>query len=324
MISVALHFASGNSLFTGTALLLAALGLRVTRRRPWCGPVARLVLATGLLCIGLSSTPLWWPLSLWWGLSLAWVWRVTSGPWVRSRKGGTASAGSVPSKTAAVHPHQWGAVALTVGVSLVACAQEASTFLLPATVQPPAGGFTRLYVIGDSLSALGNPPWPMLLAEHFGVPVVNLAVPGATVLSAARQTSQVPRGDPALVIVLIGGNDQFAGRSASDFRRGLSHLLAMVHRRGHRVILVELPLLPGRHGYGYAQRGLAREFDALLISKRELAEVLASSASTVDGLHLSQEGHRELALRLARLLALAFGSSDGSSEQAQPPLPGET
>lgn len=320
MNPLVLHFASGDALFTGTALLLAAVGLRLTRRRPWSGPVARLVLGTGLLGIGLSSTPLWQPMYLCWGLSLAWVWRVTSGRWVRLHRSGTPPRENTPGEDAPPHPHRWGAVALTVGVSLVACAMEARTFLIPPTVQPAARGFTRLYVIGDSLSALGNPSWPALLAEHFGVPAVNLAVPGATVLSAARQASQVPRGDPALVIVLVGGNDQLAGRSASDFRRGLSHLLGMLHRSGQRVVLVELPLLPGRHGYGYAQRGLAREFDALLISKRELTAVFAAAGSTEDGLHLSREGHQHLALRLARLLRPGFGSR----ERVPSPVQGET
>lgn len=305
MNPLALHFASGDSLFTGTALLLAALGLRLMRRRPSAGPAARVVLGTGLLFIGLSSTPLWWPLYLLWGLCLAWVWRVTSGPWVR-RGQRSAAAENDRGATAALPPHWWGAAGVTAAASLVCCGMEASTFLSPAAVPSPAGGFNRLYVIGDSLSAVGNPPWPALLAEQSSVRTVNLSVPGATVLSAARQASQVPPEAPALVVVLIGGNDQLAGRSASDFRRGLTHLLGLLHRGGHRVVLVELPLLPGRHGYGYAQRGLAQEFDALLISKRELARVFASAESTTDGLHLSQQGHREWAVRLAHFLELGF------------------
>ena len=65
--------------------------------------------------------------------------------------------------------------------------------------------------------------------------------------------------------------------------------------------MLELPLLPGCYGYGYAQRNLAREFKVLLISKRELSRVLAADDSA-DGLHLSQAGHEHLAERLAPYL----------------------
>lgn len=307
MNPLVLHFASGDSLFTGTALLLAALGLRLTRRRPWGGPAARVVLGTGLLFIGLSSTPLWQPMYLLWGLSLAWFWRVTSGRWVRRRKETAAAAENHRAETAAPHPHRWGAAGVTAAVSLVCCGMEASTFLFPPVVPPPEGGLTRLYVIGDSLSAVGTPPWPVLLAEQLGVPTDNRAMAGATVQSAGRQAHQVSREAAGVVMVLIGGNDLLSGRSAGDFRRGLTHLLTLLHRGGQHVVLVELPLPPGRHGYGYAQRGLAREFDALLVSKRELGAVFATAESTVDGLHLSQEGHRALAERLARWLERGWG-----------------
>jgi acyl-CoA thioesterase-1 len=86
---------------------------------------------------------------------------------------------------------------------------------------------------------------------------------------------------------------------AREFESSLRRLLAEVQSSSRLIVLVELPRFPGSNGYGRAQRRLAREFHARLISKREFAAVLASSTATSDGLHLSKSGHRRLAQSIA-------------------------
>ena len=59
--------------------------------------------------------------------------------------------------------------------------------------------------------------------------------------------------------------------------------------------MFELPLFPFRQSYGKVQRQLAGEFNVILIPKRFLAGILLTPDGTVDGLHLSDAGHQQMA-----------------------------
>src|SRR5437870_2613859 len=70
------------------------------------------------------------------------------------------------------------------------------------------------------------------------------------------------------------------------------------------------PLLGGMppfcSDYGRVQRRLAAAHGVTLIPKRWLADVLTADGATVDGIHLSQEGHERMAEKVWRLLAPAY------------------
>lgn len=156
-------------------------------------------------------------------------------------------------------------------------------------------------VIGDSLSAeFGEgPPWPTHLARMDQLTIHNLAVAGATAKSAFKQLSDLPAG--SFVIVEIGGNDVLGETTADQFEHDLNRLLAEARTRNHEVALFELPLPPWAHRFGAIQRRQARRHGATLIPKRVLAGVLTTPGATNDGLHLSQQGHAQLAQALSDL-----------------------
>jgi hypothetical protein len=56
--------------------------------------------------------------------------------------------------------------------------------------------------------------------------------------------------------------------------------------------------------FGADQRVLAKKYGATLIPKRCLAGVFGSPGATVDGLHLSQQGHNLLARTVFSLLII--------------------
>ena len=68
------------------------------------------------------------------------------------------------------------------------------------------------------------------------------------------------------------------------------------------VAMFELPLSPFTNRYGSTQRLLAREFGVILIPKKVLARIFTTSGATLDGIHLSDLGHRALAEQVAALL----------------------
>ncbi len=155
----------------------------------------------------------------------------------------------------------------------------------------------KVYVIGDSLSAgIGDDyrHWPEVLGGITGLTVVNLAQAGATTHDAIQQAHEITESD-CVVIVEIGGNDLLGGTGAAEFRSQLEILISTLRKAQHQIMIIELPLLPFKNGYGAAQRNVAARHGAVLIPKRCLARILGATSGTFDSLHLTQEGHNALA-----------------------------
>lgn len=179
---------------------------------------------------------------------------------------------------------------------------------------PTMSATTRIarsvHIIGDSLSAgigaSGETPWPQLLNAETKCDVVSHAIAGATSRTAIKQAEGLP--DECLVIVEIGGNDLLSGLPSSGFRTDLDQLLALACGPQREVVMFELPLPPLCNGYGYAQRELAARYGVSLIPRRLLAAVLSGQDSTLDSIHLSADGYRVLATRVAEFLRLPLAA----------------
>lgn len=276
---IVFHFAGGDSLFTGSLLLIgAAVWSAVDLRRaspPRLATLRRAIGGLGVLFILLSATPLFWPIAVGW----------LAAGWLVSRRATVLRTGLF--------------TVVTVGIA----ALEAVAVLQPL---PPISSGTTIAVLGDSLSAAESPRrpnWPERFEELADGQngVTNLAHPGATAADAVRQARGIPP-EAGAVIVFIGGNDLLAGTRAAEYERGLDEVLALAAAPGRQLYLVELPLIPFHGSYGRAQRRLARKHRAALISKRVVAGVLSRADSTTDGLHLSEAGSRWLAEEFSRRL----------------------
>jgi len=194
-----------------------------------------------------------------------------------------------------------------VGLGLSGALALGSEIITTSTrIRPPSGDRLHLCVLGDSLSARETDPklapWPALLIER-GIEVTNLAQMGATERSARRQAALIPP-NATLVLLLIGGNDVLGTTAAPQFDEDLRQLLDDAKAPGRAIILLELLLPPFCHAYGISQRRRAREAGSVLLSKRVLARVFARAENTVDGIHLSQSGHRALADEVVEALTL--------------------
>lgn len=201
------------------------------------------------------------------------------------------------------------AVPLVVGAIVVLFAQfkgrvavGALVAIVAAGIEIPwhfegAGGVARApLVLGDSLASGGfgeTRTWPEILGAR------NLSSASETVARALERDLPL-FGPDDVVIVELGGNDMLDGTPLREFERDLDALLARL--RGARAVMLELPILPGRWGYGAIQRRLARRHGVGLIPKRVLARALTGPGNTTDGLHLTDRGHEQLARGLARSL----------------------
>jgi len=225
-----------------------------------------------------------WAYTLW---TLAALFLLASGQWPNA---------SVPLRLSAY--------AAVFAASLGLLAWEWPSVLSPALRIPPSAS---LVVIGDSISSgvgSGERTWPMVLADRLERPVVNLARPGATALSAREQVQGIAEPE-AFVLLEIGGNDLLKRIGAAAFEQHLDALLADLRNGRHDVWMFELPLFPLQNAYGRAQRAAARRHDIGLIPRRHFARVLGMENGTLDSVHLTQQGHDEMARRLATLIQTA-------------------
>ncbi len=171
---------------------------------------------------------------------------------------------------------------------------------IPYLIRPTitADSSSKVFVIGDSLSAgMGTKHvcWPEVLDKNASYRVFNLAKAGGTVSSAFGQAKQIDNSVKSIVVIEIGGNDLLGGTPSMDYWKYLDKLVSQITANGHQVLIMELPLYPFANVYGQAQREVAIKYKAALLPKRFFARVLATENGTLDGLHLSQEGHNAMA-----------------------------
>jgi len=272
-----LHCANGGSFFTGIIVLLFAVLVASRSQKKVARAAVRALVLIAFVLIALSATPI---TPAFYGVLGAGtiVWVVLSS--VRAEKRSRAST-----------VLRW----IVVGVCLAGVGAELPYHLRPRV---PGGPFSRLYVIGDSISAglySRDRTWPRVLREEQGVDIVDLSRDGETAGSAAQEQAPRIKTSDGAVLLEIGGNDLLGVTPVSMFAQDLRDLLEVVCVQGRTVLMFELPLPVTHVRYGYIQRRLAKEFDVTLIPKRCFTYFLSGELSTHDTIHLSDEGHRKLA-----------------------------
>jgi acyl-CoA thioesterase-1 len=281
------HVASGHSYFTGVALVIIA-ALASIRSSPVRIRITILAFACGTIAIAISSTaiPYWY---------YAFAAAVTAS-WPASR-----------------YVKKWRnwAPAAVVTVWAIAAVMEIPFHITPKLNPSTSRSMT---VIGDSITAgMGDSDkserWPSILAQSHDLTVYDLSQTGETTSSALKHAKEHDIVSP-VVVLEIGGNDMLSFTSASRFARDLDALLAHLTSADRQIILFELPLPPFFHEYGRIQRSLARKYGVSLVPKRVLMSILASSGSTLDTIHLTQDGHDRMAECVWQIVRSAFPEQD--------------
>lgn len=275
MNPIALSFANGSVYFVGLVMVLMCELLLMRYRNRIARTFLSVMIFLGVILIILSATPLAGWVYLAWGIP--------------------AAIGFVLFRRESVSTKQkFISIAAMITATIFLCAIEIPYHSPPKLIVPPK---TTIYVLGDSISAgvgLNTRCWPTVLGETTEFNVINLAQAGAKVKNAIAQADQITVPN-SLVIVEIGGNDMLSGTESSLFRSRLDLLISSLHKNGHQVLILELPLFPFQNTYGEAQRSIAKKYQSSLLPKRYFTRVLGIQKGTLDGLHLSQKGHDEMA-----------------------------
>ena len=299
--SLVYHVASGHAFFTGAACLIVAACLSPFTRGRGIRIIRNVLVLIGGTAVFVSATPLppWAYLGLVL-LTLLWL-------------AGEVARGRLPAR-------------IVLGLRLVTalCWSAAVLAELPyhRTPRVPPLGHPTLGVIGDSVTAgisgYEAVTWPGLLAGRYGVEVRDHSQMGANVASALRQAGDLTP-DERLVVLEIGGNDILGATTPVQFEAGLDALLESVRRPGRVVVMLELPLPPTYNAYGHIQRRLARRHGVLLVPKRVLLGILERGGGTLDTIHLTQEGHRQMSEAIWRVVRGAY-SNGGGRRACGPPI----
>ncbi len=292
MNPAALYFASGDSLYLGSVLLLVAIVASPHLKRHWMLLSRNVASWLALALMVMACPPFIWIVDVMF-LVTFFVWFI-------------ASNIAQPSKTC-LRLRSTAAIVLFLSV-LTLSASELAHRKMPLITRTPSD---HLAVIGDSISSgidFRSPAWPLIFQQMTGVPVKNLSKPGAGVVDARAMAEKITPDD-LLVLIEIGGNDMLSGTPPVEFARNLELLLSGLAAPGRSIVMFELPLLPNSVAYGRIQRRIASKYGVWLIPKHYFVEVIGGSNATLDGLHLSQNGAHQMALLVARSLTSIVKSS---------------
>ncbi len=283
MNPVVVQIANGNAFFIGVGMTVVALALYIWAKNRRAIFLINIGWLLGVGLVVISAAPIsYWLYGVWFAACIA------------TR---VASSGRASAKAKVLVTNVFAVFSL-----IICLAEWPFHFTNPITI---SSGQT-VYVVGDSISAgieKKEKTWPNVFADLSGLKVINLARAGSTVDTAMDQAVRVSSTN-ALVIVEIGGNDLLGSTSSHVFYIQLDKLLAKLKSENAQIVMFELPLLPFWNNFGRDQRELAKKYGVTLIPKKYLVSVFAGNGNTVDGLHLSQKGHDDLAAKVYGLMKI--------------------
>ena len=189
--------------------------------------------------------------------------------------------------------------ALTLAIALGGCGAPTRERAIPEG--------STVVALGDSLTygtgATPDASYPATLATLTGWEVINGGVPGETAAEGcARLPALLEDHQPALVLVLLGGNDLLRRMPEQGITDALQRCVESARAAKARIALIFVPRF-GTGGIANAPlyEAAGRTFNVPVIESG-LAELLARSAMRADPVHLNAAGYREMANTVAESL----------------------
>jgi acyl-CoA thioesterase I len=166
---------------------------------------------------------------------------------------------------------------------------------------------TGIVAFGDSLvqgvgSARGG-GFVSILSDELNVPITNLGVSGNTAAEALGRIGMVTARKPAVVIVLLGGNDYLRRVPRAETEESLSRIIESIHAFGASVILVGVDsgLVVNRDEELFER--LAEKYHTAYVPDI-LGGIFGKSELMADSLHPNDAGYRIMAERIRPVLEM--------------------
>lgn len=175
----------------------------------------------------------------------------------------------------------------------------------PALRKIPADGL--ILAFGDSLTygsgASNGHDYPSVLAQLTGRQVVNEGIPGEISAEASQRLPELlDEYQPALLILIHGGNDILRKVDNGQTKANLSAMVAAAKQRGIDVVMLGVPsfnLLFLHSADFYAE---VAQSEGIPIDLDALPSILADNGLKSDTIHPNDNGYQKLAERIASLL----------------------
>ncbi|MCL5271576.1 MAG: GDSL-type esterase/lipase family protein [bacterium] len=175
----------------------------------------------------------------------------------------------------------------------------------------PLASDRPIVALGDSLTAgFGAAPdadYPSRLAALLGRPIINCGVNGDTIADVARRLDRdVLALRPAVVIVLLGGNDLLQQRNLDQSFNQLRAIVERIQAREAMVVLVGLDGLSPLGGIGGRYKQLARDTGCLFVPD-VLDGIFGHATLMADAVHPNARGYDLVARRIAKAMKPLVG-----------------
>lgn len=163
-----------------------------------------------------------------------------------------------------------------------------------------------ILAFGDSLTeGVGAPDrsaYPAQLARLTGRTVVNAGVAGETTAHGlARLPETIETHGPALMILLMGGNDVLRNQDLAEAKRNLGRMIEEAQAHDVAVVLVGVPEKSLFSQSAPLYQELAEEHGVVLVDDL-IAGLLRRPGYKADAVHLNADGYRAMAERIAEVL----------------------
>jgi acyl-CoA thioesterase I len=168
-----------------------------------------------------------------------------------------------------------------------------------------------IIAFGDSLvygTGSSGGGFVKMMEKRLGRPIVNLGVPGNTTADGIKRLNAVIRQHPAVVILLLGGNDYLQQVPRDEVFANLARIIERLQADRITVLLV------GVRG-GLIRDNFAEYFEALADRYHTayvpdvLEETLGVSGYMADQVHPNDAGYQVIADRVYPVLAEMVGSN---------------
>jgi len=190
-----------------------------------------------------------------------------------------------------------------------ACSSALIALTLIACDSGDSGGgkeVTKVVVIGDSITAgLGATPYPSIMANILGKPVVNEGKNGRTSAEGlALVRSALTRHQPSHVVILLGTNDAIIGTSQFGAGQNVQGMVDVARELGVEAIVGTLPPITRN----LTENNRSRTISGYLsdVSGARIVDIRAEFGEETDllfdGVHPNNAGQNIIAVSFAERL----------------------
>lgn len=168
---------------------------------------------------------------------------------------------------------------------------------------PPKDG--PIVAFGDSLVyGVGATPgnnFVSVLSRKIGVPIINMGTPGDTTTDGLRRLPQVRAEDPAIVLLLLGGNDYLQRQQRAETFKNLETIITTLQGDGALVVLLGVRGGILKDNFEERYETLAEETGALYVPD-VLHGLITNKEFMSDAIHPNDVGYARIAEKVYRAL----------------------